>query len=95
MVHDNPEQHALELVHDWPEARQTGATPHTPPLHERPEQQPAEPEQLCPDAPHVELVTHRPVVALHDSPAQHAPPNAPLQSSPLVEQLPPPVPPMH
>lgn len=94
-MQDNPEQHALEAEHDWPDARHTDATPHTPPLHVRPEQHPAELAQLWPDAPQVELVTHRPVVALHDSPAQHAPPNAPLQSSPLVEQLPPPMPPMH
>jgi hypothetical protein len=64
-------------------------------VHDSPEQQPADDEQLWPDARHVEPAMHRPVVALHDNPEQQAPPRTPVQSSPLVEQLPPPIPPTH
>jgi hypothetical protein len=66
----------------------------TPAVHDSPEQQPADDEQLWPDARHVEPAMHRPVVALHDNPEQQ-PPRTPVQSSPLVEQLPPPIPPAH
>jgi hypothetical protein len=93
-LHVSPLQHVLNAEQLCPDIRHTGAAPHVPELHVSPLQHALEAEQLWPDERQVGAPWHRPVAELQVSPEQQAPPNAPLQSSPMFEQLPPPVPPM-
>jgi len=91
-LHVRPLQHGLALEQSWPLERHTGAAPHTPPEHESPAQQPAEAEQSWPLARQVAVPTHRPVDELQLNPLQQGLAKTPVQSSPLMEQLPPPPP---
>ena len=94
-LHDSPLQHVFVAEQVWPVERHTGAVPQNPELHESPLQHALPAEQVCPEPRQVGGLWQRPVAELQVRPEQHEPPKALAQSSPLFEQLPPPVPPMH